>query len=172
MSDTEQTIEISEELPQAGTLAAAATTVPAGGTIEDHIRTYVQRIRGGDMGSLPAISGLLLLIVLFSILQPTFKGFYNIGNMITEGAGPIFIAMGLVFVLLLGEIDLSAGFAAGVCACVMVRLMVGYSMPWPISIGAALVTGVIIGLLIGMLRAKVRIPSFVVTLAFFLAFQG
>jgi D-xylose transport system permease protein len=158
--------------PEAGTLAAAASTVPMGNSIGDYLRNYVQRLRGGDMGSLPAVSGLVLLVILFSILQPTFGGLYNFGNMLTEGAGPILIAMGLVFVLLLGEIDLSAGFAAGVCACVMVRLMVGYHAPWPVSIGAAMLTGVIIGFLIGVLRAKVRIPSFVVTLAFFLAFQG
>ena len=158
--------------PVTGTLAAAASTVPIGNSIGDYARNYARRVRGGDMGSLPAVSGLVLLIILFSILQPTFHSFYNVGNMITEGAGPIFIAMGLVFVLLLGEIDLSAGFAAGVCACVMVRLMVGYNWSWPFSVGAALVTGVVIGTLIGWLRAKVRIPSFVVTLAFFLAFQG
>jgi D-xylose transport system permease protein len=158
--------------PAAGSLAAAASTVPTGNSVSDYAKNYVQRLRGGEMGSLPAASGLVLLYVLFSILQPTFGGLYNLGNMLTEGAGPIFIAMGLVFVLLLGEIDLSAGFAAGVCACVMVRLMVGYHAPWPVSIGAAIITGVIIGLLIGVLRAKVRIPSFVVTLAFFLAFQG
>ena len=92
--------------------------------------------------------------------------------MLTEGSGPVLLAMGLVFALLLGEIDLSAGFAGGVCAAVMVRLMVGYDWSWALTIPAALITGVIIGLLIGVLRAKVRIPSFVVTLAFFLAFQG
>lgn len=138
----------------------------------EYFRNYRQRVRGGDMGSLPAVSGLIVLVILFSILQPTFHGKYNLGNMITEGAGPMFIAIGLVFVLLLGEIDLSAGFAGGVCAFVMARLTVGFNAPWPVSIGAALVTGLIIGLLIGWLRAKVRIPSFVVTLAFFLAFQG
>ena len=58
--------------------------------------------------------------------------------MFTEGTGTIFIAMGLVFVLLLGEIDLAAGYTAGVCAAVMVRLMVGYNAPWPVTIGAAL----------------------------------
>jgi D-xylose transport system permease protein len=153
-------------------LSAAASTAPVGGSVSDYYRTYVQRVRGGDMGSLPAVTGLVVLVILFAALQPTFGGLYNFGNMLTEGTGPIFIAMGLVFVLLLGEIDLSAGFAAGVCAAVMVRLMVGYHSPWPVSIGAALVTGVVIGFLIGWLRAKVRIPSFVVTLAFFLAFQG
>jgi D-xylose transport system permease protein len=84
----------------------------------------------------------------------------------------IFIAMGLVFVLLLGEIDLAAGYTAGVSAAVMVRLMVGYQWEWYLTIPAALLTGVVIGFIVGWLRAKVRIPSFIVTLAFFLAFQG
>jgi len=149
-----------------------ATTVPQANSAGGYVRQYLQRVRGGDMGSLPAIGGLVVLVLLFSAIQPTFRGLYNFGNMLTEGSGPILLAMGLVFVLLLGEIDLSAGFSGGVCAAVMVRLMVGYDLPWPVTIAAALVTGVIIGLLIGWLRAKVRIPSFVVTLAFFLAFQG
>jgi D-xylose transport system permease protein len=153
-------------------IAAVATTVPVARSAGDYFRLYLQRVRGGEMGSLPAITGLVGLVILFSAIQPTFRGLYNFGNMLTEGSGPILLAMGLVFVLLLGEIDLSAGFAGGVCAAVMVRLMVGYDLPWPVTIGAALVTGIVIGLLIGFLRAKVRIPSFVVTLAFFLAFQG
>jgi D-xylose transport system permease protein len=166
-TDTEQ-----DATPEARSLAALASTAPVGGNISDYVSNYFQRIRGGEMGSLPAVTGLILLVVMFRLLHPTFGGLYNFANILTEGAGPIFIAMGLVFVLLLGEIDLSAGFAAGVCAMVMVRLMVGYNAPWPVSIGSALATGVVIGFLIGFLRAKVRIPSFVVTLAFFLAFQG
>ncbi|HVX44913.1 MAG TPA: ABC transporter permease [Mycobacteriales bacterium] len=153
-------------------LAAVASTAPVAGGIRDYYHNYVQRVRGGDMGSLPAVSGLIVLVLLFASFQPSFRSLYNFGNMLTEGSGPIFIAMGLVFVLLLGEIDLSAGYAACVCAFVMVRLMVGYDKSWPITLGAAVVTGVVIGFLIGWLRAKVRIPSFIVTLAFFLAFQG
>jgi D-xylose transport system permease protein len=153
-------------------LAEVASTVHGANSAGEYIRLYLQRVRGGEMGSLPAIAGLVVLVILFSVLQSTFRGLYNLGNMLTEGSGPVLLAMGLVFVLLLGEIDLSAGFAGGVCAAVMVRLMVGYNLPWPVTIGAALVTGVVIGLLIGFLRTKVRIPSFVVTLAFFLAFQG
>lgn len=154
------------------TTGGSDAPAPGPSGIGAYLSTYVRRVRGGEMGSLPAIAGLIVLVVLFSALQPTFGGLYNFGNMLTEGAGPILLAMGLVFVLLLGEIDLSAGFAGGVCAAVMVRLMVGYDQPWPVTIGAALVTGVVIGLLIGLLRSKVRIPSFVVTLACFLAFQG
>jgi len=153
-------------------LAEVASTVHGSNTATGYFRLYLQRVRGGEMGSLPAFAGLVVLVILFSAVQPTFRGLYNFGNMLTEGSGPILLAMGLVFVLLLGEIDLSAGFAGGVCAAVMVRLMVGYNLAWPITIGAALVTGIVIGLLIGLLRTKVRIPSFVVTLAFFLAFQG
>ncbi len=156
----------SPEGPEPGKLAR----IVAG--IGEYLRLYVQRVRGGDMGSLPAVTGLIALVILFSIIQDTFATLYNFGNLLTEGSGPMLLAMGLVFVLLLGEIDLSAGFAAGVCAAVMARLTSGYGVSWPISIGAAILTGVLIGFVIGWLRAKVRIPSFVVTLAFFLAFQG
>jgi D-xylose transport system permease protein len=161
-----------ENIAASDALAGAAATAPQGGSPKDYFRQYLQRVRGGEMGSLPAITGLVLLVIFFRLVHPTFGGLFNFANMLTEGAGPVFIAMGLVFVLLLGEIDLSAGFAAGVCAMVMVRLMVGYNVPVVVSVGAALLSGVVIGLLIGLLRAKVRIPSFVVTLAFFLAFQG
>jgi D-xylose transport system permease protein len=169
---TEQDALVGTSLDSGMEVQESAGIAPPSGSASAYLSNYFLRIRGGDMGSLPAVSGLIVLVVLFRALEPTFGGLYNFGNVITEGSGPIFIAMGLVFVLLLGEIDLSAGFAAGVCAMVMVRLMVGYHAPWPVSVGAALLSGVIIGLLIGVLRAKVRIPSFVVTLAFFLAFQG
>jgi D-xylose transport system permease protein len=133
---------------------------------------YVRRVRGGEMGSLPAVTGLIVLTLLFALIKPSFHTAFNFGSMLTEGTATIFIAMGLVFVLLLGEIDLSAGYSAGVSAAIMARLTAGYNVAWPISIGAALVSGVVIGFAIGWLRAKVRIPSFVITLAFFLAFQG
>ncbi|HEX8303402.1 MAG TPA: ABC transporter permease [Jatrophihabitans sp.] len=161
-----------DSAPDPNSLAVMASTAPVGNGIGDYARNYVSRLRGGDMGSLPAITGLVVLVILFGLLQPSFASLYNTAVLLTEGSGPIVIAMGLVFVLLLGEIDLSAGYAAGVCAAVMVRVMVGYNAPWPVSIGLALLTGIVIGTLIGLLRAKLRIPSFVVTLAFFLAFQG
>jgi D-xylose transport system permease protein len=167
--------EITEEETEPGPLTGTGSTASVEGGVPAYFHNYMQRVRGGDMGSLPAVGGLIVLVVLFASIQDTFRSLYNFGNMLTEGAGTIFLAMGLIFVLLLGEIDLSAGTAAGVCAFVMVRLMVGFSSPWntwPITIGAGVLTGVIIGFIIGWLRAKVRIPSFIVTLAFFLAFQG
>jgi len=80
--------------------------------------------------------------------------------------------MGLVFVLLLGEIDLSAGFTSGVCAAVLAELLTNNHWPWYLAVLVSMVTGVVIGFALGTLVAKVRIPSFVVTLAAFLAFQG
>jgi len=82
------------------------------------------------------------------------------------------LAMGLVFVLLLGDIDLSAGVAGGVSACVMGLAIVNHGWSWWAAMLAGIVCGAVIGLAIGLLRAKLGIPSFVVTLAFFLGLQG
>jgi D-xylose transport system permease protein len=164
--------ETEPDSPPAPSDAAPAGAANDAGDLRSYFDAYLRRIRGGDMGSLPAIGGLVVLVIIFLSVQPVFRGLYNFGNMFTEGSATIFIAMGLVFVLLLGEIDLAAGFTAGVAASVMARLMEGYDQNWWVTIPAAIATGVLIGLITGLLVAKVRIPSFVVTLAFFLAFQG
>jgi D-xylose transport system permease protein len=154
------------------------TTTTAGGvkvvkpTVASHLHDYWGRVRGGDIGSLPAILGLIVLCLIFGIARPTFFSAVNFANLFSQGAAVIFIAMGLVFVLLLGEIDLSAGFASGVCGAVMAILLTNHGVAWYLAIPAALLTGVVIGLALGLLIAKVGIPSFVVTLAAFLGFQG
>lgn len=136
------------------------------------VQAYVDKVRGGDMGALPAVFGLLVLCTAFTILRPVFLTPGNIANLFTQGAAVTVIAMGLVFVLLLGEIDLSAGYTSGVCAAVLAVLLTNHGVPWYLAVLACLVTGVLIGFTLGFLRAKVGIPSFVVTLAAFLAFQG
>lgn len=134
---------------------------------------YLSRIRGGDVGALPAVLGLVALIVVFSILKPdTFTNSFNFANLINQSAGVIVIAMGLVFVLLLGEIDLSAGFTAGTAACVMAIVVTREDMHWLLGVVVCLATGALIGTGIGLLVSRLGIPSFVVTLAAFLAFQG
>ncbi|SCG56459.1 sugar ABC transporter permease [Micromonospora inositola] len=147
------------------------TAVPRA-TLGVHVRGYLARLRGGEMGALPAILGLVVLCVFFSILRPNFLTAGNFANLFTQGAAVVLIAMGLVFVLLVGEIDLSAGFASGVCAAVLANLLTLQGYPWYVATLAALATGAVIGLVLGFLVAKVGIPSFVVTLAAFLAFQG
>ncbi|MEV8517035.1 ABC transporter permease [Dactylosporangium sp. NPDC051484] len=137
-----------------------------------YTRNYVARVRGGDMGALPAVLGLLTLTIVFSVARPRFVTAGNLANLLNQGAAVTVIAMGLVFVLLLGEIDLSAGFASGVCASVLAVLLTNFGLPWYVAVLGAILTGAAIGLLIGLLVAKLGIPSFVVTLAAFLAFQG
>jgi D-xylose transport system permease protein len=150
--------------------------VPAAGDtggVGQAVRDYWARVRGGDIGSLPAVLGLIVLIALFGALEgSTFLSIFNFANLINQSAAIIVLAMGLVFVLLLGEIDLSAGFAAGTCAAVLAVALNNWGLAWPIALLAALLTGSIIGLAIGSLVARLGIPSFVVTLAMFLALQG
>ncbi|WP_431911260.1 sugar ABC transporter permease [Nonomuraea jabiensis] len=156
-----------KELP--GEAIAAATQSPS---IGNSFLAYVERVRGGDMGALPAVLGLVVLCTVFAVARPAFVTSINFANLFTQGAAITLIAMGLVFVLLLGEIDLSAGFASGVCAAVLAVTLTSLGLPWYVCVLAAIVTGVIIGTVLGTLVAKVGIPSFVVTLAAFLAFQG
>jgi D-xylose transport system permease protein len=148
---------------------AAVTTAP---TLGSHVQDYWRRVRGGDIGALPAVLGLIVLCTVFSILRPSFLTAGNFANLFAQGAAVTLIAMGLVFVLLLGEIDLSAGFASGVCAAILANLVTVLGYPWYVAAAAAIATGVVIGLVLGFLVAKVGIPSFVVTLAAFLGFQG
>jgi len=141
-------------------------------SLGQYFRDYLDRVRGGDIGSLPAVFGLVALVIVFSILRPVFFSAGNFANLLTQGAPITVIAMGLVFVLLLGEIDLSAGFASGVCAAVLATMLTDWGWSWPLAVAAALLTGLVIGTILGTLVARVGIPSFVVTLGAFLAFQG
>jgi D-xylose transport system permease protein len=134
---------------------------------------YIDRVRGGDVGALPAMLGLVVLVIVFSILRPdTFTNSFNFANLINQAAAVVVIAMGLVFVLLLGEIDLSAGFTAGTGASTLCIVLTRHNWPWFPSILVGLATGAFIGLCIGLLVARLGIPSFVVTLAAFLGLQG
>ena len=141
-------------------------------TFLDAVRGYARRVRGGDMGSLPAILGVIVLFVVFGLANDRFISALNLANLVTQAGSICVLAMGLVFVLLLGDIDLSAGVAGGVSACAMALTIVNLSWPWWAAVLGGVVCGALIGLAIGVLCAKLGIPSFVVTLAFFLGLQG
>jgi D-xylose transport system permease protein len=142
-------------------------------TIGSLLSDYISKVRGGEVGSLPAILGFVFLVILFSALKgDRFATPYNAANLLQQGAGITYVAMGLIFVLLLGEIDLSAGFAAGTSAAVLGVLLTQKGFAWPIALLGCLLTGAVIGLIIGLLVARLGIPSFVVTLSFFLGLQG
>ncbi|MDG4763743.1 ABC transporter permease [Solwaraspora sp. WMMD406] len=155
------------------TTTAQRPAAPAASSgVGEHLRNYFSRVRGGDLGALPAILGLVVLCTVFSIVRPNFFTAGNFANLFIQGGAVILIAMGLIFVLLLGEIDLSAGFASGVCAAILAVVSTEMGLPWYVAVLAAIATGTLIGTTLGILVAKVGIPSFVVTLAAFLAFQG
>jgi D-xylose transport system permease protein len=141
-------------------------------TFRDAARGYVQRVRGGDMGSLPAVLGLVVLFIVFGVANERFLSALNLANLVTQAGSICVLAMGLVFVLLLGDIDLSAGVAGGVSACAMALAITNHGWPWWAAVLGGVLCGALIGLAIGLLRAKLGIPSFVVTLAFFLGLQG
>ncbi|MDH2413628.1 ABC transporter permease [Nocardioides sp. CER19] len=141
-------------------------------TLGDALRDYRNRVRGGDIGSLPAILGLVVLFIIFSFANDKFLSTLNLANLITQSGSICVLAMGLVFVLLLGEIDLSAGVAGGVAASITGLMMTDHGQPWYFGVIIGIAAGAVIGLVIGTLVSKLGIPSFVVTLAFFLALQG
>lgn len=145
---------------------------PTNASVSETFRAYIARVRGGDMGPLPAVIGLVVLVVLFSIMRPVFFTPLNFANFFTQAAVVAILAMGLVFVLLLGEIDLSAGVTSGVSGALLAVGMATWGFPWYVAFGVSMASGLVIGLFIGFLVARVGIPSFVVTLALFLAFQG
>jgi D-xylose transport system permease protein len=189
-------------------------------TVPDAIQGYFNRLRSGDPGALPSILGLIVLAVIFSQVSDRFLSRNNIGNLPGQGAYIAIFAMGLVFVLLLGEIDLAAGVTGGICAgfaaqavssnslhkgisgllygevivAMVLSIALGIylrSFTGPIIVAAgviisvtgldqhvplamvfAIALGCTVGIYVGWLVASVGIPSFIVTLALFLAFQG
>src|SRR4029079_13907062 len=142
-------------------------------TLSDAFHEYVSRLRGGDVGPLPAILGLVVLIIVFSSLQrDTVTNSFNFANLLIQSSPVIVIAMGLVFVLLIGEIDLSAGYTAGVAGAVLGVVATKHDMPWWLGVLGCRAAGAVVGLVNGALVARIGIPSFVVTLSGYLALQG
>jgi len=164
------------------TIVDAGQGVPTGdaigsgqeGGVLDQFRAYLSRLRGGEMGVLPAVAGFVVLCILFTALSPFFLTERNFANLLTQAAPIAMLAMAVVFVILLGEIDLSAGVTSGVAMAIFVVLSDpgGIKMNWVLALLIALAAGVAIGTLIGFFVARVGIPSFVVTLGLFLGLPG
>jgi D-xylose transport system permease protein len=135
-------------------------------------RYSIQRWRHGELGALPVVFGLVVIAVWFAIQEPAFLSARNISNLIVQIAATGSVAVGIVVVLLLGEIDLSVGSVSGLCSALLGVLIVNHGMPWWFAILVVLATGALIGAVQGAWFALVGVPSFVVTLAGFLAWQG
>jgi D-xylose transport system permease protein len=142
------------------------------GGLREQAQAWWQRVRAGDMGALPAIGGLIVLGILFSLLSDFFLTERNFANLLNQAATLVVLGMALVFVLLLGEIDLSAGVTGGVGMALFVVLNTVWGFPWPLALLVGFGFGFLTGALIGFFVARIGIPSFVVTLGLFLGFQG
>jgi D-xylose transport system permease protein len=141
--------------------------------VREYVRGYLGRLRSGELGTLPIVLGLVVISVVFQNLNQNFLTAQNLANLLVQGSGVAVIAMGIVFVLILGEIDLSVGYVSGVGAAIL-ALTVSSQQPWPweLSVAAAVTACALIGALQGTIVALMRIPSFVVTLAGLLGWNG
>jgi D-xylose transport system permease protein len=143
-------------------------------TLFGYMGRWVQRVRAGELGSLPIVVGLVVIAAVFGTLDDTFFVERNFTNLLLQMAPVATIAIGVVFVLLIGEIDLSVAFVSAVGGVVMTLLLRPEASDWPwwAAIGAALACTTIIGLLHSIIITKAGVPSFVVTLAGLLIWSG
>ncbi|WP_435870830.1 sugar ABC transporter permease [Leifsonia williamsii] len=162
-------------------MSRVTDTVPAGARplpgeedegIAGAVRAFGYRVRGGDLGSLPVVVGLAVIWAVFQVLNPSFLSANNLVNLTLQCAAIGTISIGVVLVLLLGQIDLSVGSVSGVAAAI---LGVGFTqLHWPLAVTviAAILSGAVIGLLYGLLFTRFGVPSFIITLAGLLGFLG
>jgi len=136
------------------------------------IRVFLSRLRSGDLGSLPVVVGLIVIWAVFQSQNDAFLSSRNLVNLALQSAATGTIALGIVLVLLLGEIDLSVGSVSGLSAAILAVGMVSNNWPALVAIAAAILTGAVIGLSYGALFTRFGVPSFVITLAGLLAFLG
>ncbi|CAM4120720.1 sugar ABC transporter permease [Nocardia ninae] len=132
----------------------------------------LDRLRRGEVGSVPVAIGLVIIAAVFYRLNAHFLSAENLTNLALQMAATGTIALGIVLVLLLGEIDLSAGSVSGLTAVVMTLLYVRHGWNVVVAVIAAVAVGAAIGLLHGLMRTMLSMPSFVVTLAGLIGWQG
>lgn len=130
------------------------------------------RLTGGSLGSLPVVVGLVLIWGIFQALNPSFLSADNLVNLTLQCAAVGTIAIGVVLVLLLGQIDLSVGSVSGLSAAILGVGLTQLGWPLALTILLALLTGVAVGLLYGFLFTRFGVPSFIITLAGLLGILG
>ena len=165
----------SEELTSAAASHAALAVAPElmADSFSGYLRAWAVRVRAGESGVLPVVGGLLLVSILFQSLNSHFLTSGNLVNLLVQGSAYMLLAMGEVFALLLGEIDLSIGFVSGFGGIVVAELVKpSFGWPWWAAIIAGLLACALIGLIQGTIITRVGLPSFVVTLGGLLFWQG
>jgi len=150
-----------------GRTSGAALDRPLTGALSGSV---VQQLRGAHLGMLPIVAALVLIWVVLGAINPAFLSAENLVNLTLQSAPTGIIALGVVLVLLVGQIDLSVGSVSGLAAAVLAVGTVG--LGWPVAIVAALSVGVVVGLGYGLLSTRLGLASFVFTLAGLLILAG
>jgi len=162
---------VTEAAASSAELAVAPELVA--NSLGEYLRAWAARIRAGDSGILPVIVGLIVIAIIFQSQNSNFLTAGNLVNLLVQGAAITLLGLGEVFALLLGEIDLSIGFVAGVAGVIAAELVAfPHNWPWWGAVGLALLVTAVIGLVQGTIITRLGLPSFVVTLAGLLGFQG
>jgi D-xylose transport system permease protein len=154
-------------------IASLAAAEVIAGSLGEYARIWWTRVRGGESGALPVILGLVVIVVYFDIRTSLFLSAGNLVNLMDQAAWIVMLGMAEVFVLLLGEIDLSLGYSS-VCGAVIAVWMVspGEHFPWWIAAAAGIAFPAAYGALQAVIITWLRLPSFVVTLGGLLMGQG
>ena len=161
---TDSGIDGSDETPPSGKRIA----------FSDGVSAWFDNLRSGEIGSLPVVIGMIVISIIFQFQNDKFLSAQNLTNLIVQMAPVAFIAIGVVFVLLIGEIDLSVGVVSGVAGIILARLLVpdGNEVPWFVAIVLSALVALAIGVLHGVFVAKLGVPSLIVTLATFFIGTG
>jgi D-xylose transport system permease protein len=143
------------------------------GSLSGYIKESLRKIRQGQSGMLPIIVGLIVLVIFFQTKNSLFLSVGNLTNLLTQASYLIVFGFAEIWVLLLGEIDLSAGYNGAIAGGVMAVLAGSHhNFPWWLAIICGLLVSTIIGALVGTLVIRLKIPSFIVSLAFLLGLEG
>lgn len=140
--------------------------------IRGGIASSLDRVRRGDLGLLPVIVGIFIIYVIFQSLNPFFLSSNNMANLLMESTAVGFLALGIVFVLLLGQIDLSVGSVSGLSAAIFAVGFVQNGLPIILAFAMSIGTGMLIGFIYGQIFNRLGVPSFVISVAGLLGFLG
>jgi len=153
-------------------VSTPSAPAPSESPVTGNLQAFWRKVSQGDIGSLPVIAGLVLIWIVFYLLNPLFLSPANITNLATQIADIGIVSVGIVLVLLLGEIDLSVGSVYGLCSAITAVL--SYQKGWPAlpAVAAGLLAGAAIGTFQGFFFTRFKIPSFGVTLAGLLTWFG
>jgi D-xylose transport system permease protein len=146
-------------------IAATAAPEVVAGSLGEYARLWLAKVRSGDSGALPVLLGLAAIVIYFQVRSSLFLSAGNLVNLMTQAAWIMVLGMAEVFVLLLGEIDLSIGYSAPMGAVITLwMLSPPHPLPWPVAVLAGLAVPAGYGAVEGVLITRLRLPSFVVTL--------